>query len=830
MQRRKIVILASAIAMAAAFLLITLQSLRRPAFQRDPALASALDGITADFRKIVVLVDGAESLDEGARARATSAGRVIFWRKQQALDDATHALAEQYRQFAASGFRTGGDGVRQLLQYLESNPDLHDADKLAFLDLVDQLQTAAPPVGGAANPLAGPLKSLADNLLSIQSTYREEVSRIFSQFATRGGAAPREKWDAYVRGLRARYSREKILSELGDAVPAEPAAESRGANGVIFGNEFPAKTVALTFDDGPHPKYTEEMLAVLNKYGIRACFFELGEHLGSAPAPDQVKLLPTAAIAKKVLDAGHVIGNHSYSHPLLTKLSPADRASEIDRTTLLLTDVMGRKPELFRPPYGGEDKDLIQQVTADGFHTVLWNIDSMDWADPIPESVAMRVLHELNEKHKGIVLFHDIHKQGVMALSPVVEELRRQGYTFVSYANGQFLPTAPPDSTERNLEITENAGPAPAPPAVGPQRFYRESWAVVVGVNDYQSWPRLRYAVNDANAVEQILVEKFAFKRENIRKLINAEATRQRIMEVLGDDLADGRKVHREDRVFFFFAGHGATRTMEDGRQIGFIVPVDANRSNYYSTAIGMNSLRDAADLIPAKHIYFVMDSCYSGLALARGTGAFSKDLTYLEEVTKRTARQILTAGGADQEVADDGPDGHSVFTWALLQGLGGQADLDGNGVITASELGAYVSPIVSQFAKQTPAVGNLVGSEGGEFVFELQPESLTSLTKQLDGSALKMSEQLGSLQKQIASKQAELLRLQQSIQAEAVKLAQLQRSGPPATPAAQRAVAESPVKTPAAGAQPAAKPAATPKNASAQSLRSGPPGPPALP
>src|SRR4051812_21499164 len=99
------------------------------------------------------------------------------------------------------------------------------------------------------------------------------------------------------------------------------------------------------------------------------------------------------------------------------------------------------------------------------------------------------------------------------------------------------------------------------------------------------------------------------FKRENIRKLTNQQATRQHIMEVLGDEFTDGKKVQREDRVFFFFAGHGATRTMEDGRQIGFIVPADADKANYYSTAISMSALREASDLIPAKHIYFVMDS-----------------------------------------------------------------------------------------------------------------------------------------------------------------------------------------------------------------------------
>ncbi len=247
--------------------------------------------------------------------------------------------------------------------------------------------------------------------------------------------------------------------------------------------------------------------------------------------------------------------------------------------------------------------------------------------------------------------------------------------------------------------------------------------------------------------------------------------------------------------MFFFFAGHGATRTLDDGRQSGFIVPVDADPANYYSTAISMTALREASDLIPAKHIYFVMDSCYSGLALSRGSGGFARDRTYLEEVTRRVARQILTAGGADQQVADDGPDGHSVFTWALLQGLQGRADLDGNGVITASELGAYVSPIVAQFAKQTPVVGNLVGSEGGEFLFELQPEPITSTTEQLNGHGLELNQRLASLEKQIAARQDELLRLQQSIQAETAKLAQMAHGQTPA-PAGGAAVTQAAVTT----------------------------------
>lgn len=101
-------------------------------------------------------------------------------------------------------------------------------------------------------------------------------------------------------------------------------------------------------------------------------------------------------------------------------------------------------------------------------------------------------------------------------------------------------------------------------------------------------------------------------------------------------------------------------------------------------------------------------------------------------------------------------------------------------GLGTWSELGAYMSPVVSGFAKQTPTVGNLVGSEGGEFLFELPLETLTSTTKQLDTQLLKLTEQLWTLEKEIAAKQAELLKLQQSIQSESARLGQITRSPAP--------------------------------------------------
>jgi hypothetical protein len=104
----------------------------------------------------------------------------------------------------------------------------------------------------------------------------------------------------------------------------------------------------------------------------------------------------------------------------------------------------------------------------------------------------------------------------------------------------------------------------------------------------------------------------------------------------------------------------------------------------------------------------------------------------------------MLTAGGTDQLVSDGGPNGHSVFTWTLLQALGGKADLNGDGLITGTELAAYVAPAVSSVSQQTPAFGSLPGSEGGEFVFELPEESefLNTATTQLSNDAIALNTQ----------------------------------------------------------------------------------------
>ena len=253
--------------------------------------------------------------------------------------------------------------------------------------------------------------------------------------------------------------------------------------------------------------------------------------------------------------------------------------------------------------------------------------------------------------------------------------------------------------------------PTPAAKSVG---LYTNSWAVLIGINAYQNEriPPLRYAVNDARAIEQALLQQ-GFRAERIIRLLDKDATKARIETVLGDDLR--QNVGPNDRILVFFAGHGVTDRLRSGEEEGYILPVDGDPSRLYGSAISMTSLRQIADRLPAKHILFVMDACYSGYALFNRS--ISKDL--LDEMVRKPAVQILTAGRQGDQAQEKG--GHGVFTEVLIRGLRGGAYPD-KGWLALEELGIWIKQRVyaESNRKQVPQFGNLSGE--GQFVF-LRPD-----------------------------------------------------------------------------------------------------------
>jgi peptidoglycan/xylan/chitin deacetylase (PgdA/CDA1 family)/uncharacterized caspase-like protein len=731
-------------------------------------VAADVDASVASYRKIIVLMDDAAVLDEGNRERVRTAAWILFEKNHERLDELEQNLH-------ADAARNDSPLVAAFLDRLENNPDLHDADKLDFRDLLDDL--AAVPVAEVPNAaLRQRISDDAAALEKIQALYQAEISQVFSGFQARGMTVHREAWEHYVAFLKTKTTREAILKEMDSELPP---AESRGGAAArskmeISGLELPPKTVALTFDDGPHPRYTDQVLAILKKYDLHAVFFEIGRNLGTVNG-DEVKLGPNAAVSDRILASGSYIGNHTYSHPVLPKLDEADQTKEIDSTSLLLTSILKSPPVLFRPPYGAATAGILSEVQSDKMKTVIWNVDSEDWADPVPNSVAQRVIAEVEKQQRGIILFHDIHKVALDALPVVIETLEADGYNFVTWNGTAF------GAPETRGQQPETAAP---PPAVQP---YRESWAAIIGIDDYANWQKLQYAVHDAMGVKDLLIQKYGFKPDHVFTLLDAQATRQNILSLLGDKLG-GAMVQHEDRVLVFFAGHGATRKLASGRELGYIIPADADLTDLEGSAISMTNFQDISEAIPAKHVLFVMDSCYSGLALTRGgMPAFTQN--YLNEISRREARQMFTAGGADQQVADNGPNGHSVFTWTLLQGLDGRADLNGDGVITATELAAYVAPAVSALSHQTPEFGNLPGTEGGDFIFNLKhdTEFLNEDSAQLDDQAIKVNAELEKLRSQMREEERANEELRKQLASAEAKLKQ---GGPGANAAPTPALA----------------------------------------
>jgi tetratricopeptide (TPR) repeat protein len=265
------------------------------------------------------------------------------------------------------------------------------------------------------------------------------------------------------------------------------------------------------------------------------------------------------------------------------------------------------------------------------------------------------------------------------------------------------------------LAIAVEGAPRQAEPAGEASSLYGRSFAVVIGINRYEKWPPLEFAVADAAAVERRLRET-GF--EEVTTILDGQATQGRILTELFHNLP--ARVGPDDRVLFYFAGHGQTEDLAGGGRRGYIIPVDADTAGYAASSISMEQLRSLTGRIRAKHILFVMDSCYAGLGLSRSAGLAPDVPGFLRKVAALRAVQIVTAGGGGEQAQESG--GHGLFTGFFLKALDGAADIDHDGVVTATELGAYLRPAVSAASgqSQTPLFGRLEGE--GDFLFFVRP------------------------------------------------------------------------------------------------------------
>lgn len=708
-------------------------------------LRQRAEDVLAAHRQMIVLMTGERKLPADERRAVGSVGQMLFHDLLARQESLLQLAADTTRPATVSA-------LEGLLERIETEPSWFDADRLAFKEFLSRLAA----LYGNAQSLPGLklARRASDDvavLAEVEAAYDRELKDIFGRFAQRGIELRREKWSDYVAKLGKIYTREQILKDYATIVPYRQPAAVKGGSGEeadareIFGSSLPPKTVVLTFDDGPHARYTDEILEILRRYDAPAIFFHLGRNLGSVDAAG--KAVPGAQfpVAKRVLAAGHLLANHSFSHGVMAKL--ADDAVRIEAaSTETLLDAAGRTPSaLFRFPYGARNEGALSTVEALKLRSMMWNIDSMDWADPVPKSIAERVLHETTKAGRGVILFHDIQGRTVQALPLVLDQLVADGYRFATWQGGRFVVHSPRKPAPEASAL--------AAFAASTDSLYRDSHALVIGIDKYSRWPGLQHAVRDARAVQETLVGRLGFKAQNVTLLLDGEATRGNILNALNQKMTDAKQVRRDDRVFVFYAGHGGTRKLASGRDVGYLIPVDAPLNDFASEAVSMPQLQEVAEAISAKHVLFVIDACYSGLGLTRAGGA-SGAKNFLADNARRLGRQMITAGGADQQVADDGPGGHSVFTWTLLQALAGKADLNGDGVITGTELAAYVAPSVAAIARQTPAFGSLPGSEGGEFIFELpvEREGLSADSGQLDAQASQLAKRIDEARPAAAS------------------------------------------------------------------------------
>jgi peptidoglycan/xylan/chitin deacetylase (PgdA/CDA1 family) len=180
------------------------------------------------------------------------------------------------------------------------------------------------------------------------------------------------------------------------------------------------KVIALTFDDGPWPESTMQILDVLKKNNIKATFFWVGRYLQANPA-----------LGKKVVAQGHAIGNHSWSHQYY-KYNEEGASREIERTSALIQEQTGVKVSMFRPPGGILTNGLVDYAQKKKYAIIMWSVDSLDWRSSA-ESLLENVLRQANGG--GIVLMHDgggNRSKTVTSLPKILDELKKKGYEFVT--------------------------------------------------------------------------------------------------------------------------------------------------------------------------------------------------------------------------------------------------------------------------------------------------------------------------------------------------------------------------------------------------------------
>ena len=209
----------------------------------------------------------------------------------------------------------------------------------------------------------------------------------------------------------------------------------------IYSVETDEKKVALSFDAAWGNEDTEKILGILKEYDVRVTFFMTGGWVEKFPED-----------VKKIHEAGHDLGNHSENHKNMSQLSDADCQSELFKVHEKVKELTGVEMDLFRPPYGDYDNEVITNATACGYHTVQWDVDSLDWKDYGVDSIIKTVTEHKNLQNGSIVLMHNGAKYTAEALPKIIEGLRAKGYELVPISELIYKDNYHLDVTGRQIK------------------------------------------------------------------------------------------------------------------------------------------------------------------------------------------------------------------------------------------------------------------------------------------------------------------------------------------------------------------------------------------